>query len=66
MMENQTLQSRIDDSREKDVIRNLRRELEESRRRMNDYQSEANDARKDRDSLKLEKNDLIISNSREL
>ena len=33
---------------------------------MNDYQSEANDARKERDSLKLEKNDLIISNSREI
>lgn len=44
----------------------MRRELEEARRRTNEYQNEANDMRKERDALKLEKNDLIIGHSREL
>jgi len=37
MLENQALLAKADDRRDKDLIKQLRRELEESKRRRNDY-----------------------------
>ena len=65
ILENQTLQTKCDDRRDRELVRQLRRELDENKRRANDLLSEAADLRKERDQLKLEKNELIISHARE-
>jgi hypothetical protein len=40
--------------------------LEEIKKRYNDTSLESNELRKERDSLKLEKNDMIIKQAREI
>lgn len=57
LIENQALQSRADDKRDRELIRQLRRDLDESKRRTNDLLSEASELRRERDILKLEKNE---------
>ena len=47
-------------------MRSLRRDLEEYKRRCTESQNEVNDLRKERDNLKLERNDLIIVHAKEL
>lgn len=60
MLENQALQSRADDKRDRDLIRQLRRELDEHKRRTTELLSEASEIRRERDMLKLEKNEQIV------
>jgi len=64
-LENQTLQQRADDKRDRDLIRQLRRDLDESKRRAQDILQEANQIRRERDTLKLEKNEQFLENQRE-
>lgn len=56
----------MEDSRDKDLVRSLRRDLEEYKRRSQDNSSEANEIRKERDAMKLERNELIIANAKEV
>jgi hypothetical protein len=59
------LQQRADDKRDRDLIRQLRRDLDESKRRAQDILQEANQIRRERDTLKLEKNEQFLENQRE-
>ena len=65
-LENQALQSRADDRRDRDLIRQLRREVDENKRRATELLSENSELRKERDSLKLEKGESTIKHTREL
>lgn len=40
MIENQALQSKVDDKRDRELIRQLRRDLDESKRKVNSLQAE--------------------------
>ena len=44
----------------------MRRDLEEYKKRCSDLSIEINEMRKERDGLKLEKNDLLIKNAKEV
>lgn len=57
---------RVEDQRDRDTVRQVRRDLEEVKKRYSDSTSEANELRKERDVLKLEKNDMIIKQAKEL
>jgi hypothetical protein len=48
------------------LIKQLRRDLDESKRRAQDHAQEANEARRERDCLKAEKNDLFLQNQRDI
>lgn len=65
-LENQALQSRADDRRDRDLIRQLRREVDEHKRRATELLSENSDLRKERDQLKLERGELSIKHTREM
>jgi hypothetical protein len=60
LLENQTLQSKIDDKRDRDLIRQLRRDLDEQKRRANELYQENAEVRRERDQVKLEKNEQFI------
>ena len=60
ILENQALQSKADDKRDRDLIRQLRREVDEHKRRTTDLLSETTDLRRERDLLKIERNELSI------
>ena len=66
MIENQALQSRTDDKRDREIIRQLRRDLDEQKRRVSQLQQESNDIRRERDAIKLEKNEQFIHFTKEL
>ena len=57
MLENQALQAKADDRRDRDMIKQLRRDLDEAKRRAHDYGQESNEMRRERDSVKMEKNE---------
>ena len=57
---------RVDDQKDRDLVRQLRRDLEEYKRRGTESSSENNDLRKERDTLKIERNDLIITHAKEM
>lgn len=65
-MENQALTSKADDRRDRDLIKQLRRDLDEARRKSQDVVQEVNEMRRERDTLKLDKNDQFLSHQREL
>lgn len=60
-MENQALTSKADDRRDRDLIKQLRRDLDEARRKSQDVIQELNEMRRDRDTLKLDKNDQFLA-----
>lgn len=64
--ENHSLQLRIEEQRDKDTVRQVRRDLEEYKKRYSDCNIEVCELRKERDALKLEKNDLIIKQAKEI
>lgn len=65
-LENQALLSKAEDRRDRDLVRQLRRELDDSKRRCSELQSEAAELRKERDFLKLEKAEAQVKAAREL
>ena len=65
-MENQALLAKAEDRRDRDLIRQLRRETEEHKRRVTDLLTEVSDLRKERDLLKLDKGDSQVKHAREL
>lgn len=64
--ENSALQLKLEDQRDRETIRQNRRDLEEYKKRASDFSIEMNELRKERDSLKLERNDLIIKQAKEV
>lgn len=60
MLENQALQAKADDRRDRDLIKQLRRDLDEAKRRAHDYGQESNEMRRERDSVKMEKNEQFL------
>jgi hypothetical protein len=54
------LLAKSEDCRDRDMIRQLRCDVEEKKRRCTEMLSEAADLRKDRDIIKLDKRDLQI------
>ena len=66
VLEIETLHNKMDDNKDKEQMRVLRREVEEYKRKYQESQREAGELRKQRDQLKLERNDLILSHSKEL
>ena len=65
--ENQALHMRIEDgSKDRDTARQLRRDTEEARRRLSEAQQEAVLLRRDRDQLKIERNEMLIKNAKEV
>jgi hypothetical protein len=65
-IENQSLQARADDRRDRELIRQLRRDVDEHKRRATELLSENSDLRKERDLLKMEKGEKSIKHSRDL
>jgi hypothetical protein len=49
LIENQTLQSKADDRRDRELIRQLRRDLDEHKRRTQELLQEATELRRERD-----------------
>ena len=66
MLENQALQSKADDKRDRELIRQLRRDADENKRRITELLSEASDMRRERDILKIEKNEMFIQFTKEV
>ena len=64
--ENHSLQLRLEDSRDQESIRSLRRELDEAKRRLIEAGTEMTEIRKERDASKMEKNELIIRHAKEI
>eukprot|EP00347_Sterkiella_histriomuscorum_P013840 403363164 len=64
--ENQSLQLKLEEQRDRETIRQVRRELDEYKKKCSDQSLELNELRKDRESLKLERNELIIKQAKEL
>ena len=58
--------AKAEDRRDRDLIRQLRRDVDENKRRCTELLSEAADLRKDRDLIKLERGDLQIKHQREM
>lgn len=65
-LENQALLSKAEDRRDRDLVRQLRRELDDSKRRCTELASESNELRRERDALKLEKSESHVKFAREL
>ena len=57
MIENQSLQAKADDKKDRELIRQLRRELDSHKRKNQENLSECTELRRDRDLIKLEKNE---------
>jgi predicted nucleic acid-binding Zn-ribbon protein len=64
--ENHSLQLRVEEQRDRDQLRQTRRDLEEFKKRYSDCSLEMNELRKERDSLKLERNDTLIKHAKEV
>jgi len=66
MLENQALNSKADDRRDRDLIKQLRRDLDEARRKSQDVVQELNEMRREKDTLKLDKNEEFLQYQRDL
>eukprot|EP01022_Parablepharisma_sp_SALTPOND_P021277 TRINITY_DN411_c0_g1_i1.p1 TRINITY_DN411_c0_g1~~TRINITY_DN411_c0_g1_i1.p1 ORF type:complete len:1006 (-),score=83.67 TRINITY_DN411_c0_g1_i1:3692-6709(-) len=66
MAELQLLHEKLDDTRDKEMIRTMKREIEEYKRKSLDAQREAAELRKQRDELKLEKSTVSIEHAKQI
>ena len=64
--ENHSLHLQIDDSRDQEQVRKLRRDVDEGKRRISDLNQEMIEIRKERDLAKMDKNDLLIKHAKEI
>ena len=64
--ENHSLHLQLEDSRDQEQIRKLRRDVDEGKRRISDLSAELIEVRKERDLAKMEKNDLLIRHAKEI
>jgi uncharacterized coiled-coil DUF342 family protein len=65
-LQNQALMAKAEDRRDRDLIRQLRREAEEHKRRATELLGEVSELRKERDLLKLDRGDTQVKHAREL
>jgi t-SNARE complex subunit (syntaxin) len=56
----------VEEQRDRELVRQVRRDLDEYKKRTSDLQIEVAELRRERDNLKLERNDLIISHAKEM
>lgn len=66
MKEIEELTDKLDDNRDKDLIRKYKREAEEAKLRTNAKELEAEELRIDRDKIREEKNENMIKYSKNL
>ena len=66
MIENQSLQAKADDKKDRELIRQLRRELDSHKRKNQENLSECTELRRDRDLIKLEKNEQFVQFTKDL
>jgi len=66
MQEIMMLQERIEDNRDKELIRNLRRELDEIKYRYDETENEMEDLRREKERLREEKNDILIKLNKQI
>lgn len=64
--ENQNLQSQLQLNKDRENLRQCRRDLEDAKRRMEEYQKECIELRKLKDATKDQMNDLVIQHNREI
>jgi hypothetical protein len=64
--ENHALQLRLEESRDRDTIRQVRRDLDEYKKRYSDASMEQQELRKERDALKLAQNEMVIKQAKEM
>ena len=64
LLQNQSLLAKVEENKDRELLRQVRREVEEHRRRAAEYLEEAGELRKERDALKLERNEMLINNAR--
>ena len=60
MVENQSLQAKADDRKDRELIRQLRRDLDTHKRKNQEIMSECTELRRERDLIKLEKNEQFV------
>jgi len=66
MAELQTVHEKLDDTKDKELIRTMKREVEEYKRKALDALKETAELRKQRDELRLEKSTLTIEHAKQL
>ena len=64
--ENRALLVRMEEGRDRDTVRQMRREVEEWKKRASDAGIENNQLRKERDALKLDRNDMLIKQAKDM
>ena len=64
--ENHSLHLQLEESRDQEQVRKLRRDVDEAKRRISDLNAELIEVRKERDFAKMEKNDLLIKHAKEI
>ena len=60
------MQSRADDKRDRELIRQLRRDLDENKRRITELLTDSSELRRERDTVKMERNELMIQFTKDL
>ena len=66
MVENQSLQAKADDRKDRELIRQLRRDLDTHKRKNQEIMSECTELRRERDLIKLEKNEQFVQFTKDL
>ena len=66
MVENQSLQAKADDKKDRELIRQLRRDLDTHKRKNQEIMSECTELRRERDLIKLEKNEQFVQFTKDL
>ena len=66
VQENHSLHLRLEESRDQEQVRKLRRDVDEAKRRISEQGQELIEIRKERDLAKMEKNDLLIKHAKEI
>lgn len=66
MIENQALQTKADDKRDRELIRQMRRDFDDSKRRITELLGENSEFRRERDDIKVEKNEMFLQFTKSL
>ena len=66
LIENQALQAKADDKKDRELIRQLRRDLDTHKRKEAELHTEATELRRERDSIKTEKNEMFVQFTKDL
>lgn len=64
--ENHRLQLEVDEQRELEEQRRLKREVDDLKRRLSESQNEVSELRRERDQIKMHRNDLMVTQAKEV